>query len=98
MKISIIGSGAMGSLFGGKMALQGHEVILYDVNQAHVDTINKEGLRIEELATGDSYTVKTRATTAAAEAAAPGTSLLFVHTGGAPALFAYEPSLTEAFA
>jgi len=33
-----------------------------------------------------------------AEAAAPGASLLFIHTGGAPAIFAYEPSLTEAFA
>ena len=32
---------------------------------------------------------------AGAEAAAPGRNLLFIHTGGTPALFAYEPSLTE---
>lgn len=33
-----------------------------------------------------------------AEAAGPGRNLLFLHTGGTPALFAYEPELTAAFA
>jgi len=33
-----------------------------------------------------------------AEAAGPDRSLLFIHTGGTPALFAYEPELTAAFA
>lgn len=46
MKIAIIGSGAMGSLFGGKLALTGHEVWLYDIWQDHVDKINKDGLII----------------------------------------------------
>lgn len=32
-----------------------------------------------------------------AEAAGPGRNLLFIHTGGNPALFAYEPELTAAF-
>lgn len=32
-----------------------------------------------------------------AEAADPGRNLLFIHTGGTPALFAYEPELTAAF-
>lgn len=52
MKISIIGSGAMGSLFGGRLALSGQEVLLYDVYQEHVDAINKVGLSIEDAATG----------------------------------------------
>jgi D-cysteine desulfhydrase/L-cysteate sulfo-lyase len=33
-----------------------------------------------------------------AEAAGPDHSLLFLHTGGTPAIFAYEPDLTAAFA
>jgi 2-dehydropantoate 2-reductase len=53
MKISIIGSGAMGSLFGGRLALSGQEVVLYDVYREHVDTINKAGLSIEDAATGE---------------------------------------------
>jgi 2-dehydropantoate 2-reductase len=53
MKIAIIGSGAMGSLFGGKLSLAGHEVILYDIFREHVDAINAKGLAIEDVATGE---------------------------------------------
>ena len=42
----------MGSLFGGKLSLQGNEVVLYDINKAHVEKINAEGLSIEENSTG----------------------------------------------
>ncbi len=52
MKISIIGSGAMGSLFGGKLAMAGQDVVLYDVYREHVDKINASGLEIEDAATG----------------------------------------------
>lgn len=52
MKIAIIGSGAMGSLFGGRLSLAGHDVILYDIYRAHVDAINTKGLLIEDAATG----------------------------------------------
>jgi 2-dehydropantoate 2-reductase len=51
MKISIIGSGAMGSLFGGGLASSGHDVVLYDVYKDHVDAINRDGLSIEDAAT-----------------------------------------------
>jgi 2-dehydropantoate 2-reductase len=47
MKIAIIGAGAMGSLFGGYLALGGHEVSLIDVNADHVAAINAKGLVIE---------------------------------------------------
>ena len=46
MKIGIIGSGAMGSLYGGILAEAGNEVHLIDVFEAHIDKINKDGLCI----------------------------------------------------
>ena len=53
MKIAIIGSGAMGSLFGGHLAAAGHEVVLYDVSREHVDAVNRDGLSIEQAGTGE---------------------------------------------
>jgi 2-dehydropantoate 2-reductase len=53
MKISMIGSGAMGSLFGGRLALAGHQVVLYDVFREHVEKIRRDGLSIEDAATGN---------------------------------------------
>jgi 2-dehydropantoate 2-reductase len=52
MKISMIGSGAMGSLFGGKLSLAGHDVVLYDVYREHVEKVVRDGLAIEDAATG----------------------------------------------
>ncbi len=48
MKIAIIGSGAMGSLFGGRLAAAGQEVVLYDVYREHVEAVNRGGLAIEQ--------------------------------------------------
>ncbi len=49
MKISIIGAGAMGSLYGGKIAAAGYEVLLYDIATEHVERINRSGLEIETI-------------------------------------------------
>jgi len=57
MKISIIGAGAMGSLFGGKLSATGNDVVLYDINKEHVAAINANGLKIETLSTGEVSTV-----------------------------------------
>jgi 2-dehydropantoate 2-reductase len=38
----------MGSLFGGYLALRGHDVSLIDVNTDHISAINENGLRIEK--------------------------------------------------
>lgn len=46
MKIAIIGSGAMGSLYGGILAESGHEVYFIDVFKEHVNAINSNGLCI----------------------------------------------------
>lgn len=48
MKIAVIGSGAMGSLFGAYLKEGGNEVTLIDVWREHVEAINKNGLLIEE--------------------------------------------------
>lgn len=61
VKIAIIGAGAMGSLFGGKLVSAGHEVWLYDIWQDHVDKINRDGLVIASAA-GET-TVRPQATT-----------------------------------
>ncbi len=62
MKISIIGSGAMGSLFGGKLAKSGEDVVLYDVNEAHINRVNEKGLSIHSTATGETLVVHPKAT------------------------------------
>ena len=49
MKITIVGAGAMGSLFGGLLAESGNEVYLLDIWKEHIETINKKGLWIEGL-------------------------------------------------
>ncbi len=46
MKVCIVGAGAMGSLFGGRLAYAGIDVTLYDIFAEHVDAINREGLSI----------------------------------------------------
>jgi len=46
VRIAIVGAGAMGCVFGGKLALAGHDVTLVDVRQDHVDRINERGLEL----------------------------------------------------
>lgn len=45
-KVAVLGAGAMGCLFGGELAEHGLEVTLIDVWREHVDTINRNGLRV----------------------------------------------------
>lgn len=47
MKTTIIGSGAMGSLFGSLLAQSGQDVLLIDICQKHVTAINSYGLIVE---------------------------------------------------
>lgn len=46
IRISVLGAGAMGSLFGGLLAEAGHEVELLDVNPAQIAAISEHGLLI----------------------------------------------------
>ena len=45
-RIAVIGAGAMGGLFGGLLREGGLEVTLIDVWEAHVEAINRHGLKI----------------------------------------------------
>ena len=46
MKITIIGAGAMGSVYAGLLADAGNEVHVVDLWQEHIDAINNTGLRV----------------------------------------------------
>ena len=52
MKISIIGTGAMGSIYAGLLADAGNDVWVTDLWQEHLNTIRDHGLRVEG-ASGD---------------------------------------------
>ncbi len=61
MKIAVLGGGgAMGGLFGGYLARAGEEVTLIDVSRASIDSINRDGLMIEEK-DGSTSTIRVRA-------------------------------------
>jgi len=65
MKIAIVGTGAMGSVYAGMLGSAGHEVWALDRWRDHIDAIREHGLRIEG-ASGD-LTVRIDATTDPAE-------------------------------
>ncbi len=47
MKVTILGAGAMGCLFGGAFNRAGHAVTMVDVNAAHVNAINAHGVELD---------------------------------------------------
>lgn len=49
LRVTIIGAGAMGSLYGGRLADAGHRVLLYARRADHVGAPRERGLTIEEL-------------------------------------------------
>ena len=44
----MIGAGSLGSVIGGMLALDGHDVVLVTRNQAHVSAIAADGLRLDD--------------------------------------------------
>ncbi|HEV8097251.1 MAG TPA: 2-dehydropantoate 2-reductase [Burkholderiales bacterium] len=66
MRIAIVGTGAMGSVYAALFAAAGHEVWAIDRWREHIDAIRARGLRLEG-ASGD-RTVKLNASTDAREA------------------------------
>lgn len=62
MKIVVIGAGAMGSIYGGHLS-QNNEVYIVDTNQQVVDSINENGLLIDENGTTNVYHPKAVSTT-----------------------------------
>ena len=47
MKIAVIGAGAMGTLFGGRLAQAGNDVTMVDVNPSASGSINARGIILE---------------------------------------------------
>jgi 2-dehydropantoate 2-reductase len=54
MRIAVIGAGAMGSIYGGRLSLK-NEVFLVDTNKAVIDAINQNGLTLEENGQDNKY-------------------------------------------
>lgn len=48
MNIAVIGAGAMGTLFGGRLAQAGNSVTLVDVSPAVIDAVNSNGILLED--------------------------------------------------
>lgn len=77
MKVAVIGSGSMGSIYGGVLAENGNEVYLVDVFKEHVDAINRNGLRIVKH--GSERTIRNvRATTNSEEVGIVDLAIVFV--------------------
>lgn len=66
MKICILGAGALGCAIGAALSEAGHETWLLNRGRAHVDAINREGLRVQD-ERGERW-VKVHATSDAADA------------------------------
>lgn len=62
MKIVVIGAGAMGSIYGSHLSVN-NEVYLVDTNQAVVDAVNINGLKIDEDGVTNIYYPKAVTTT-----------------------------------
>ena len=77
MKTVILGSGAMGSLYGGMLAEAGFDVTLVDVWKEHIDAVNASGLSIEGIG-GDRVIRSIRGTTDPAQAGKADLVIVFV--------------------
>ena len=86
MKIAVVGAGAMGSLFGGRLSQSGHQVLLYDINREHVETIQTDGLVIEDLASGTQETCRPIATTQAEDLRVAEILIIFVKSAATEAV------------
>jgi 2-dehydropantoate 2-reductase len=57
MKYCVVGAGAMGGLFRLRLAVKGHLVDFLDVDQVHVDAINRGGFRLSGVTGDNTYGV-----------------------------------------
>lgn len=76
MKIAVIGAGALGCLFGGKLHAAGHDVWLLHHRQSAVDAMNRNGIRIDS--DDGATSVSVPATTDATDVTDADLALVFV--------------------
>jgi len=84
MKITVVGAGAMGSLFGALLSESGTSVRLFDIRAEHIKAINENGLGIE--LSGKTRSVNVKATTDKKKIRKADLVIIFVksnHTGDA---------------
>jgi len=62
MRILVVGPGAIGSLFAGMLTSGGHDVWLLGRRREVVDTINRDGITIQQVWTGATLQIPVRAT------------------------------------
>jgi len=90
MKICIVGTGAMGSVYAGLLGHAGNEVWAFDMWAEHIEAIRKKGLRVEGIS-GD-RTVGLNATTNIADVGACG--LVIIATKAMDVVPAAESAVT----
>lgn len=49
MRFVVVGAGAMGGLFGAKLWAAGHDVLLLDIWDEHIDVVRRDGITIIEV-------------------------------------------------
>lgn len=76
-RVVVLGSGAMGSLYGGMLAEAGASVTLVDVWREHMDAVNRNGLAVEGVS-GDRVIRSLRGVTDPREAGEADLVLVFV--------------------
>ena len=59
MKIAVVGTGAMGSVYASLLGKAGHEVWAIDVWQEHIDAIAASGLTVSGASGSSSSTAST---------------------------------------
>ena len=97
MKIAVVGTGAMGSVYAVLFAEAGHDVWAIDTWPEHVDAINRDGLKLTGF-TGD-RTVEVKASTSVNDAGSCDMYVLALATkvdGVGPAAQATAPLLSPA--
>jgi 2-dehydropantoate 2-reductase len=95
MRIGVVGAGAMGSLFGARLVESGHsDVVLLDVNKAHMDAVREHGLAFED--GSETRRVRIAATSDPAEAGKVDFIVFFCkHPDSRQAISDARPMLTD---
>lgn len=94
MKVVIVGAGAMGSLFGARLAEAGSKPVLVDINRPHIEAIQAQGLSFED--GPETRTVKLVATADCGEAGKADFIVLFTkHNDTRQAINDARPILTD---
>ena len=79
MQVAVIGAGALGCLFGGRLADNGHDVTLVHYRQPYVDELNQRSLRVvSDIDAIDTVKLSVLATTDAATVGPVDLALVFV--------------------